>query len=162
MPVKKIKQDAPLTGGRLLPFSKEAEQYVFACALIDDDVAYYVLDKLQEDDFYSEAHRLIYRAMHNIKARASKEKVDFITLVNALEQKDGTEENNLQKAGGTQYIAMLSNLVPDTSNYENYVKIVREKSILRQLIHSQSDIIGRALQNEDAESLLKEGGEAIY
>ncbi|MDR3318104.1 MAG: hypothetical protein LBS99_01555, partial [Clostridiales bacterium] len=104
MPPKKqdIKREGAVMG-RMLPHNLEAEQSVFGCVLIDDEISYYVLDNLKSEDFYSEAHAVIYNGVSAIKNQGVKERVDFVTLVNALEQ-----AGTLAAAGGAQYITTLS------------------------------------------------------
>ena len=119
---------------RILPHSIEAEQSVLGCVLIDQDASMNVLSDLKGDDFYVEAHRLIFEAMYNVYS--SNSPVDFVTLTDELEK-----TNMLESVGGAEYIATLTNIVPSSSNFKHYVSIVKRNSVLRKLINASNNII---------------------
>lgn len=119
---------------KLPPQNIEAEQMVLGAILIENDSMNKVVELLSPDDFYKDAHRRIFTAM--IDMFESGEAIDLITLPDALRGKVG-----LESVGGASYLAYLVSLVPTAANVKNHARIVREKSILRKLIHSATDII---------------------
>ena len=112
---------------KVLPNNLESEQAVLGCVLIDQDAQVDLLTTLDADDFYSEAHRKIFKAMQNIFAKNIP--VDFVTLTSELEV-----EKELEKVGGIDYITFLTNVVPSAANYKHYYDIVYSNSLLRRLI----------------------------
>ena len=127
---------------RMMPHSVEGEQSVLGCALIDDDAAANIVSDLKADDFYVEAHKIIFDAMFNIVV--NRNPVDLITLTDELSKKD-----MLDSVGGMDYITSLTNIVPSASNYEHYVEIVKRDSVLRKLIGASKDIINKAYEGMD-------------
>ncbi len=111
---------------RSLPQSIEAEQSVIGAMIIDKSAIAKVLEKLKEDDFYRDGHKIIYKAIQHMFSQDMA--VDLVTLLEYLKTTD-----NLDKAGGVTYISELSASVPTTANLSSYIKIVEEKSTLRKL-----------------------------
>ena len=124
--------EAPMM--RSLPQSIEAEQSVIGAMLIDKSAIAQVLEKLNEDDFYRDGHKAIYKAVREMYAKDIA--VDLVTLLEYLKTTD-----MLDKAGGVTYISELSSSVPTTANLSSYIKIVEEKSTLRKLIKASTSII---------------------
>src|SRR5574337_486646 len=119
---------------KLPPQNIEAEQMVLGAILIENDAINKVVELLSPDDFYKDAHRRIFTAM--IDMFESREAIDLVTLPDALRGKTG-----LEAVGGASYLAFLVSLVPTAANIKNHARIVREKAVLRKLIHSATDII---------------------
>jgi len=141
---------------KLPPQNVEAEQSVLGGILIENDAINKVMEILTPEDFYRDAHRRIYNALINLSAR--DEPADLITLTNELRNID-----QLDAAGGASYITSLIDLVPTAANIEYYAKIVKEKSILRQLIQTSTEIITESYQDRsDVESFLDEAERAIF
>lgn len=149
--------DAPdVSSHKLPPQNVEAEQSVLGGILIENDAINKVLEILTPEDFYRDAHRRIYNALINLSVR--DEPADLITLTNELRKID-----QLDAAGGASYIASLIDSVPTAANIEYYAKIVKEKSILRQLIQTSTDIITESYQDRsDVESFLDEAERSIF
>ena len=118
---------------RMPPQNIEAEQSVLGAVLIEQSSIAKISDLLNPEDFYREAHRLIYRAVLGLFERS--EAIDFITVVDILRR-----ENTLEQAGGIAYITSLANGVPTAANITFHAKIVQEKSLLRRLIAAATDI----------------------
>lgn len=119
---------------KLLPQSLEAEQALLGAVLIDEAALPRVLEtKLEPEDFYREAHQLLYRAMRDNFDRA--EPVDPITLAESLHQAGA-----LEKVGGPAYIAELADAMATAANVTHYAKIIRDKATLRRLITTASNI----------------------
>jgi replicative DNA helicase len=141
---------------KLPPQNVEAEQSVLGGILIENDAINKVLEILTPDDFYRDAHRRIYNALINLSTR--DEPADLITLTNELRKID-----QLDAAGGASYITSLIDSVPTAANIEYYARIVKEKSILRQLIQTSTDIITESYQDRsDVESFLDEVERSIF
>ena len=124
--------EAPMM--RSLPQSIEAEQSVIGAMIIDKSAIAQVLEKLNEDDFYRDGHKAIYKAIKEMYAKDMA--VDLVTILEYLKTTD-----MLDKAGGVTYISELSASVPTTANLSSYIKIVEEKSTLRKLIKASTSII---------------------
>ena len=119
---------------RIPPHSVEAEQSVLGSILLDKDAMISVSETLIPEDFYKEAHRVIYECM--MKLYNNQSEIDLITLADELR-----DQGYLDDIGGIAYITSLSTIVPTTSNIKYYINIVKEKSISRQLISAANDII---------------------
>ena len=124
--------DAPVM--RSLPQSIEAEQSVIGSMIIDKSAIAQVAEKLTEDDFYRDGHKVIYKAIFEMFKNDMA--VDLVTLLEYLKSTD-----QLEKAGGVTYITEVSSSVPTTTNLSSYITIVEEKSILRRLIKASTAII---------------------
>ncbi len=120
--------------GKVPPHDTEAEQAVIGSMLTDKDAIIAAIETLKEEDFYREDNRVIYNAILNLYNKA--EPVDIITLKSEL-----SSMGKLEAIGGLEYLAELPDKVPTTSNVEKYIKIVEEKSILRNLLRTANEII---------------------
>ncbi len=119
---------------RVPPHSVESEQSILGAILLDKDAMITVSETIKSDDFYKEAHKIIYECM--LKLNNKNEPIDLITLTEELRK-----EGYLSDVGGISYITSLSTVVPTTSNVKYYADIVKEKSVLRKLIKASNDII---------------------
>ncbi|MEG2246751.1 MAG: replicative DNA helicase [Peptostreptococcaceae bacterium] len=119
---------------RIPPHSVESEQSILGSILLDKDAMITVSETIRPDDFYKEAHKIIYECM--IKLSNKGEPIDLITLTEELRR-----QGHLDDIGGISYITSLSTIVPTTSNVKYYADIVKEKSVLRKLIKASSEII---------------------
>lgn len=117
---------------RLAPQNVEAEASVLGGILRENDSIFIVAGILSAGDFYRESHRKIYRAMSELVDR--RDPIDMITLSEMLNNR-----GELDGAGGSSYIATLSDNVPSSANVEHYAKIVREKADARRLLHATTD-----------------------
>ena len=120
--------------GKVPPHDIEAEQAVIGSMLTDSDAVSSSIEVLKEEDFYREDNRIIYSAMLNLYNRA--EPIDLITLKSELESM-----GKFDKVGGYEYLSALPDKVPTTANVIKYIKIVEEKSTLRNLIKTANEII---------------------
>ncbi|MFZ5968276.1 MAG: replicative DNA helicase [Bacillota bacterium] len=128
--------------GKVPPHNLEAEQSVLGAMILDKEAIITVTEIIRGDDFYKEAHKEIFEAMVEIFKR--DEPVDLVTLVEEL-----TQRQTLEAIGGITYLTSVSNAVPTTSNAKYYAKIIEEKSILRRLIKSASEIIEKGYAAEE-------------
>lgn len=123
------------------PHSIEAEQAVLGGLLLDPAAWDNVADVLSPEDFYRADHKLIYQAIGAL-AGAGKPS-DVVTVVGELERL-----GELEKAGGLAYLGSLARDTPTAANVRAYADIVRERSVLRQLIHAGSEIASSVFNNE--------------
>jgi replicative DNA helicase len=129
--------DPQIDALKLPPHSLEAEQSILGGLLLDNDAADRIGDLISEDDFYSDAHRVIYR--HVLALAADGKPVDVVTLSEALGQ-----VQKLDYVGGLAYLGALVANVPSAANIRHYAQIVRERSILRQLAATAGEIADSA------------------
>jgi replicative DNA helicase len=123
------------------PHSIEAEQSVLGGLLIDNGTWDQVADLVTGNDFYRRDHRLIFSAISNLAEESQP--YDAITLSEWL-----VNHNKLDDAGGLAYLGSLSKNTPTAANIKAYAKIVRERSVLRQLIRVSTDIASLAYNPE--------------
>lgn len=127
------------------PHSIQAEQSVLGGLMLDNQTWDSVADKVVEEDFYRRDHKLIFRTIAQLADK--QDPFDVITLSEAL---DATGE--LQNAGGLAYLGMLVKDTPSAANIVAYANIVRDRSVLRQLIHVGTDISDSAFNTEGRET----------
>ena len=132
--------EAPIM--RSLPQSLEAEQSVIGSMIIDKSAIAKSLEKLNDEDFYRDGHKVIFKAIREMFSQDMA--VDLVTLLEYLKSTD-----NLDKAGGVTYISEISSSVITTANLEAYIKIVEDKSLLRKLIKSSTAIIEESYNKQD-------------
>ena len=132
--------EAPIM--RSLPQSLEAEQSVIGSMIIDKSAIAKALEKLKEEDFYRDGHKVIFKAIRDMFSKDMA--VDLVTLLEYLKSTD-----TLEKAGGVTYITEVSSSVITTANLEAYIKIVEDKSLLRKLIKSATNIIEESYNKQD-------------
>ena len=140
---------------RVPPQNIEAEQSVLGAILIEQSAIAKISDILQPEDFYREAHKLVYRSTMTLFERG--EAIDFITVIDMLRR-----EEALERAGGISYITSLANGVPTAANIVFHAKIVQEKSLLRRLIHAATDIAAMGYaETEEVERVLDHAEQKI-
>ncbi len=127
---------------RSLPQSIEAEQSVIGSMIIDKNSIAKVMESLEEEDFYRDGHKAIYKAI--LEMFRNDMAVDLVTLLEYLKSTD-----MLERAGGVTYITELSASVPTTANLSAYIKIVSDKSTLRKLIKASTTIIEESYNKQD-------------
>lgn len=124
-----------------LPFSLIAEQSLLGAILIDPDCLNEIADKISPSDFYLTEHSQIYTAMHELFL-ANKE-IDIVTLIDTL-----VTRGIYSKSGGEDYIRAIGQTVPNSLNVKDYAEIVKEKSLLRNLIDTCNEISDTAYSEE--------------
>lgn len=127
---------------RSLPQSIEAEQSVIGSMIIDKNSIAKVMESLEENDFYRDGHKIIFKAI--LEMFKNDMPVDLVTLLEYLKSTD-----MLEKSGGVTYITELSASVPTTANLSAYIKIVSDKSTLRKLIKASTSIIEESYNKQD-------------
>ena len=141
---------------RIPPQNIEAEQSLLGSILVDQDAMIKVGDAVHPDDFYRDAHRIIYEAILHLFAR--HEPIDLLTLGNRLE-----ETGLIKQIGGRTYLVELSNAVPTSAHVNNYASIVQKKATLRRLLQSASEITAMGFdENEDVEATLDKAERTLF
>ncbi len=120
---------------RVPPQNLEAEQSTLGSMMIDRTALEKGVDILRPEDFYREAHQIIFEALMSLAER--DEAVDIITI-----QEELRGSGKLETVGGIEYVMSIIDSVPTAANIEYYARIVEEKSILRRMIDSSMQIIG--------------------
>jgi replicative DNA helicase len=133
---------------RVPPQNIEAEQAVLGAMLIDKEAIAKATELLSADDFYREAHRVIFSAM--LELYNKNEAVDMVTVTEILKR-----DNKLEDIGGIAYITSLANVVLTAANVKYHAEIVAEKSVLRQLVRVSTEIAAMGYEaNDDVGTLL--------
>jgi replicative DNA helicase len=139
-----------------MPASIDTERTILGSVLIDNALLNEAVEGLSPDDFYLDAHRRIYSRMLELTEHGHA--IDSITLAEALIQK-----KELDAIGGVAYLSQLKVGVPHMPSVQHYVKIVKDKALLRQLINASHNAIARALEQTDpAEEVIESAETAIF
>jgi len=139
-----------------LPANIEAERSILGAILLDNLAYNQAAEHLKAEDFLLDSHRRIYSRM--IDLSESSHSIDLITLSEEL-----SRNGELETIGGAAYVSGLLDGVPDRPSIENYIKIVRDKSLLRSLIHTATAAIARASeQGDSAEEILNDTEAQIF
>jgi replicative DNA helicase len=153
------KPEAPSTHPmvRVPPHSNEAEQAVLGSLMLDNQAWDKIADKLSGTDFYQSNHRLVYEAISELSRQ--KKPFDVLTLSDLLKKKQKLEE-----VGGEVFLFELAKNTPTAANVSTYADMVRERSILRQLITISHEIADHALapNNQPVLDLLDEAEQKIF
>lgn len=131
-----------LTRGRTLPHNLDAEQSVLGAILLDNTAINPAGETLTPEDFYGEAHRVVFEAMVALSEDDSP--IDAVTVAERLER-----SGQLERAGGLGYLSTLMDGLPRALNVADYARIVKDKSSLRDLISSANTIITSAISGDE-------------
>jgi len=141
---------------RPLPQNPEAERSVLGAILLDNHMLDVAVDKLKPEDFFQDNHQRIFARM--IELSEERQAIDLITIVNRL-QRNG----ELETVGGAAYISQLVDGVPRISNVDHYARIVKEKAVLRRVIHATHNIQQQAMDaTEDADAILDSAESSLF
>ncbi len=138
-------RDYSLDSLKIPPNSIQAEQSVLGGLMLDNQTWDSVSDKVVESDFYRRDHRLIFKTIEQLAEKQIP--FDVITISEALEA-----IGELENSGGLSYLGMLAKDTPSAANIVTYANIVRDRSVLRQLIHVGTDISDSAFNTEGRET----------
>jgi len=125
-----------------LPVNLDAERYVLGAILMDDALYIQVAGSLESDDFSLEKHRRIFLRMGELYERS--ERIDRVTVANEL-----MKQGQLESVDGITYLVSLDEGLPALANLDSYVRIVKDKAILRRIIFTSQKLIDRCLMGED-------------
>lgn len=126
---------------RILPHDLAAEESVLGSVFISPDSLIFLADELVPDDFYKPANKIVFKTMLSLLEKG--EPIDATTMVSAL-----TNQGDISKIGGINYVVELVNSTPTSKNVEHYAKLVKEKATLRKVIADLSDSLSSAYQGD--------------
>ena len=142
--------------GKVPPHDIEAEQAVIGSMLTDKDSVISALEILKPEDFYREDNKVIFGAIVNLYNKA--EPIDIITLKSEL-----VSLGKFEQVGGLEYLAELPDKVPTTANVEKYIKIVEEKSMMRNLIKTANELVNLGYDEaQDVEDIMDSAEKKIF
>ncbi len=141
---------------RPLPHNLDAERSVLGAVLLDNHALNTAVEKLKPEDFFLDQHRRVFQQM--IALGEAQQAIDLVTLTEELQR-----HGELEASGGAAYLAQLLDGVPRVTNVEHYARIVKEKALLRNLIHTTHAIQQQALEaDDDADVILDRAESSIF
>ncbi len=139
-----------------LPHDPEAERAVLGAVLLDPGAMLHIIEKLRDDEFYLESHRIIFKACVDLYAKG--ESSDLVTVRNQL-----SEQGRLDQTGGASYLSSLVDSLPDVANVIHYAEIVHDKSIKRQLMAAAQRILTTcSLDHGEAEEAVESAQKDVF
>ncbi len=130
-----------------LPSDLEAEKAILGSTQLNNRLAEQIADLLDENDFYLEPNRLIFRSICSLVEKGTR--IDAITIGDVLRA-----QGSFERVGGITYIASLTDGIPRTDSIEPYARILRQKAKERQLIATLNTSLGRIVAGEDREAII--------
>jgi replicative DNA helicase len=143
---------APDITDKGLPTNVDAERLVLGSILLDDSLYIQAAGTLEPEDFSLEKHRRIFKRMGDLQERG--ERIDRVTVANEL-----LKFNELEACGGLSYLVSLDDGLPRISNLDSYIRIVKDKSVLRRIIFASQHMMNRCLLGEEEPGEILAGAE---
>src|SRR5215467_13610030 len=143
---------APVSAEKGLPTNVDAERFVLGSILLDDNFYIQAAGTLVPDDYSLEKHRRIFKRMGDLHERG--EKIDRITVANEL-----MKFGELEACDGLSYLVSLDDGLPQIPNLDSYIRIVKDKSVLRRIIFTSQHMMNRALMGEEEPGDILAGAE---
>lgn len=141
---------------KLPPQNIEAEQSLLGAILIDKDAIIKIADMITGDDFYQNAHGIIYNTI--IELFEKKEAIDILSLTSKLE-----ERGQLNLIGGRSYLVTLTNQTPSAAHVASYAQIIQKKATLRRLITAANNILELGYQEEkEVDEVLDKSEQSVF
>ena len=142
---------------RVPPQNLEAEQSILGGLMLEAEAFDQVADVIDVEDFYGPAHQKIYSVIKDLVNR--NKPIDLVTVTDVLQSR-----SEFDSIGGYVYLASLLEKTISAANIKTYAQIIKEKSLLRKLIHTSSNIIEKAFTNEqqDVELILDQAEAEIF
>ena len=138
-----------------LPSNVDAERFVLGSILLNDSLYIQAAGELQPDDFSLEKHRRIFSRMGELAERG--ERIDRVTVANEL-----MRFGELESCDGLSYLVSLDDGLPQTINIDGYIRIVKDKAVLRRIIFASQHLMNRCLiGEEDADEILAGAEETL-
>ncbi len=159
--VKRSVKPAPvkasaLDHGRVPPQAVDLEEVILGALMLEQNALNTVIDIIQPDSFYKEAHRYIFEAIQSLFARSSP--IDMLTVIEELKK-----QGKLELVGGAYYITYLTNRVVSSANIEYHARIVAQKYIQRRLIEISTEIINDSFEEStDVFDLLDSAEDKLF
>ncbi|NMO94214.1 replicative DNA helicase [Paenibacillus lemnae] len=140
---------------RVPPQNLEAEQAVLGAVLLQSEALITAMERVQSEDFYDKSHQMIYEVM--VQLSEESQPIDLVTLTSRLQDK-----GQLEEIGGVSYLAKLAHGVPTAANVDYYAQMIEEKSMLRRLIRTATQIVSEGYTGgEDVSGMLSEAERRI-
>ncbi len=139
---------------RPLPHSAEAERAILGSILLDNSLVNHAIELLRPEDFYVRAHQFVFRSMIALSERGSE--IDPLLLSEELRR-----EGVLEQAGGMTFISELTYGLPHFTNVAAYAKVVKDHSLMRQLVKVANKITSEALEGEDEATIILDHAEQM-
>lgn len=141
---------------KIPPHNIEAERFVIAAILLDNDALPKAVEILKEEDFYLESHRRIFHVI--LELFEENEVIDVITISDEL-----NKQGILEDTGGSEYLLALVESIPTSANVTSHSKIVKEKALLRRMINAATRIAGEGYEEtEDVDALLDRAEQIMF
>src|ERR1044072_6963964 len=140
------------TSEKGLPTNVDAERFVLGSILLDESLYVQAAGTLEADDFSLQKHRLIFRRMGELQDRG--EKIDRVTVANEL-----MKFNELEACDGLSYLVSLDDGLPHIPNLDSYIRIVKDKAVLRRIIFASQNMMNRCLVGEEEPGDILAGAE---
>ena len=135
-----------------LPTNVDAERFVLGSILLDDSLYVQAAGTLEADDFSLEKHRRIFKRMGDLQDRG--ERIDRVTIANEL-----LKFNELEACDGLSYLVSLDDGLPQIPNLDSYIRIVKDKAVLRRIIFASQHMMNRCLLGEEEPDQILAGAE---
>src|SRR5438552_2368262 len=135
-----------------LPVNVDAERFVLGSILLDDALFIQAAGALQDSDFSLEKHRRIFRRMGDLNERG--ERIDRVTVANEL-----MKFSELESCDGLSYLVSLDDGLPHIPNLDSYVKLVKDKAVLRSIIFASQHMMNRCMMAEETPDEILAGAE---
>ena len=133
---------------KIPPWNQEAEESLLCCLILNPDLLDVVCESLTKDDFYQERHRIIFEAMLTVAGRGST--IELVSLADHIKAKD-----QLAFIGGHSALAEFADKLPSAIHYREYMRIVREKAVLRRLLNIAMEVAEECYRDyEDIDALI--------
>ena len=141
---------------RSLPHNVDAEKSVLGSIIVNNENYHRIVEMLRPEDFYFDAHRVIFR--HMLQLMENSRAIDLITI-----QEELVRASSLESAGGIDYVAGLLDGIPHLVNIEQYIEIIREKSLFRQMIGAANKAVTECFdQAEPADQVLDRFEQSLF
>src|ERR1035441_5223761 len=138
-----------------LPTNPDAERFVLGSIMLDDSFYVQAAGTLEGDDFSLEKHRRIFKRMGELYERG--EKIDRVTIANEL-----MKFGELEACDGLSYLVSLDDGLPRIPNLDSYIRIVKDKSVLRRIIFASQHMMNRCLMGEEEPDQILAGAEETF
>jgi len=135
-----------------LPTNVDAERFVLGSILLDDSLYVQAAGTIEAEDFSQERHRLIFKRMGELQDRG--ERIDRVTVANEL-----MRFNELEACDGLTYLVSLDDGLPQIPNLDSYIRIVKDKAVLRRIIFASQHMMNRASVGEEDPGVILAGAE---
>lgn len=140
---------------RIPPQNLEAEQAILGAILLQSEALITAMERIRTEDFYDKPHQMIFDAM--VQLSEDSKPIDLVTLTALLQ-----DRSELEDVGGVSYLAKLAHAVPTAANAEYYARIIEEKSMLRRLIRTATQIVSDGYSGgEDVAGMLSDAERSI-